>query len=57
MKRAAVVCLMGLGGRLLLALARAGLLQWHYEALPAETLGVCRLAALMVALVSSWQGG
>jgi hypothetical protein len=57
MKRAAVVCLMGLGGRLLLALARAGLLQWRYEALPAETLGVCRLAALVVALVSSWQGG
>ena len=47
MKHAAVGCLMGLGGWLLLALAWAGLLQWRHEAPLAETLGVSTLAGLL----------
>ena len=47
MKHAAVGCLMGLGGWLLLALAWAGLLQWRYEAPLTETVGVSTLAGLV----------
>jgi hypothetical protein len=46
-QHAAVGCLMGLGGWLLLALGWAGLLQWRHEAPLAETLGVSTLAGLL----------
>ncbi len=53
-------CLIGLGGWLLLALAWAGLLQWHYQAPLAETLGVSTLAGLasyasLSLLHAAWQ--